>query len=67
MKRSVAKANRVLEIVGEGHVALWRGHQVRSIDGALHYFPAERDARLFLSLCDAVKGVPAIAVAVASA
>ena len=66
MKRSDAKATLVLEIVGEGHVASWRGRQVRSIDGALHYFPAERDARLFLSLCDAVKGVPAISAAVSA-
>jgi hypothetical protein len=52
---------QVLEAVDGGFVALWRGQRVKSADGGLHYFPAEWDAWMFLWLCDAVDGVPAIA------
>jgi hypothetical protein len=52
---------RVLAVVGGGFVALWRGHQVRSVGGAIYYFRTEWDPWMFLWLCDAVSGVPAIA------
>jgi hypothetical protein len=58
--------NQVLGIVLVGFVAFWRGQVVRSVGGEIHYFPTEQDAWLFLGLCDAVEGMPAIA-AVASA
>jgi len=55
------KKTQVLEVVGGGFIALWRGQKVQSADGGLHYFPAEWDAWTFLRLCDAVDGIPAIA------
>jgi hypothetical protein len=51
--------HQVSEIVGQGYAAVWHGQPVRSIGGAIHYFPTELDARIFLRLCDAVGGVPA--------
>lgn len=53
--------NRVLEVVMIGFVAFWRGHTVRSPGGCIHYFPSEEDAWLYLGLCDALAGMPAIA------
>jgi hypothetical protein len=55
------KDDQVLEVVGKGFVVRWRGQEVRSVGGAIHYFPSEKDAWTFLRLCDAVDGMPAIA------
>jgi hypothetical protein len=56
------RKNQVRAIEGDGFVALWRGQQVQSAGGGLHHFATEQDAWDFLKLCDAVDGIPAIAV-----
>ena len=52
----------MLGIAGVGWIAFWNGRKVRSIDGAAYYFATERDAWLFLGVCNAVNGIPKIPV-----
>jgi hypothetical protein len=54
------KPNEVLEIGAVGFVAFWRGQKVHSVGGSPHYFPTERDAWMFLQICDEIGGIPAI-------
>lgn len=58
--KAPSKDHQVREVAGRGFIAVWRGREVHSTNGAVHMFPTEKDARQFLRLCDAVDGMPAI-------
>jgi hypothetical protein len=46
--------SRVCEVEGGKFIAFWHGQVVCKLDGALRYFPSERDAQLFLSRRDRI-------------
>jgi hypothetical protein len=60
MVPQIPPAHEVKEVPNRGFIASWHGQQAHSIDGAIHYFLTEWDARMFLRLCDSVGGMPAI-------
>jgi hypothetical protein len=45
--------SQVLRAPNERFYILWRGQPICSMDGVLYYFETEREAREFLSQCEA--------------